>query len=119
VDAEALAEPAHVRVHGARAGVAGDAPHLFEQLPAREDAPRVLEQDLDQLELEGAQLKLRSLDEDPVPDWIELEPLPAELAIAPGRRPRRAPLGGATGQRADAHHPLAHAERLYHAVVRA
>src|SRR5579859_1451445 len=117
VHAEALAQPPHVRVDRARARLPRDAPHLLEELPAREDAPRVLEQHLDQLELERPELQLRLVDEDPVAHRIQLEAAPLELAVAARRGARGAPLRRPPRERAHAHHELAHAEGLHDVVV--
>ena len=71
----------------------------------------------DQLELERPELELGAVDEDAVANRVELEASPAELAVAPGRGPRRAALRGPPGEGAHAHDELADAERLDDVVV--
>src|SRR6185437_11890057 len=96
VRAEALAQPADVRIDRARVRLGQDAPDLLEEIGAREDAAGMLDEDRKELVLERAQRELFALDEDAMARGIDLEPAPREALAFVASAARETSLVGAT-----------------------
>src|SRR5579885_1160534 len=110
-----LAQPPHVNIDRSRFDERVSPPDHIEQLFARIDAHRVLDEEFQQFEFAQRQVLLSAVDEDLVGAEVDLE---AAALVNAGRFgfARRV---GASEERLDARDDLARAERLNHVVVRA